>query len=129
MKYSRQREMIYEVIKENPIHPTADEVYSQLKVDHPELSLGTVYRNLNVLSNNGQLRRIPVPYGAERFDANTEEHLHMVCESCGHLEDVFLEEPERVLEMLRKETGLSSLSRYSLLLYGECSECRRKKRA
>ena len=126
MKYSKQRELIYEAIEKNAVHPTADEVYTMLKGDHPGLSLGTVYRNLNLLSEIGRLRRISVPHGAERFDANTDEHLHVVCSVCGRLEDVYVDDPQNFVQIIKEKTNIPEISGYSLLLFGACSRCRRE---
>ena len=60
MKYSRQRELILETVMENPVHPTADTVYAMVREQEPNISLGTVYRNLNLLAEQGILRRIPI---------------------------------------------------------------------
>ncbi len=64
MKYSRQRELILETVMENPVHPTADTVYAMVREQEPNISLGTVYRNLNLLAEQGILRRIPMPAAA-----------------------------------------------------------------
>ncbi|MCI5579607.1 MAG: transcriptional repressor [Oscillospiraceae bacterium] len=87
-KFSRQREMICDYVKKYPVHPTADEVYTALKKDCPNLSLGTVYRNLNLLSEKGQLLKIHVGSGKDRFDSRTDIHAHFICEKCGQVFDV-----------------------------------------
>ncbi len=86
-KFSRQREMIYEQVKNYPNHPTADEVCNALKKDCPNLSLGTVYRNLNLLSDMGLLTKIHLGE-KDRFDGNTTPHCHFFCEICGKVFDV-----------------------------------------
>ena len=68
MKYSRQREIILNTVMENPVHPTADMVYSILREENPNISLGTVYRNLNYLAAEGIIRKITMPEGCDRFD-------------------------------------------------------------
>lgn len=87
-KFSRQRQMIYEQVKKHPVHPTADEVYTALKKDCPNLSLGTVYRNLNLLSDMGMLMKIHVGGEKDRFDGQTAAHCHFFCEKCGRVFDV-----------------------------------------
>lgn len=67
-KYSRQRELIYKTVMENKVHPTAEFVYNYLKKDNPQLSLGTVYRNLQQLSDNGEINRLSIPNQPDRFD-------------------------------------------------------------
>ena len=83
MNFSRQREIIYEQVRNFPVHPTAEEVYRALKNDNPNLSLGTVYRNLNQLSEAGMLLKIPIADGSDRFDGRADRHYHMICEKCG----------------------------------------------
>lgn len=124
MKYSRQRELIYRSIVENPNHPTADEVYTKLKKDNPNLSLGTVYRNLNSLNKNGKLMRIPVPYGAEHFDGRVDKHFHMVCDVCGGVIDIDTELMKNLEGMLSEQTAAQNISGYSLLLFGVCNKCK-----
>lgn len=92
MKYSKQKELILKAVKECHVHPTADEVYFMLKMENPNLSLGTVYRNLNKFAEKGDLLKIQFPGGPDRFDGNTIEHFHMKCTECGKISDVFVNE-------------------------------------
>ena len=87
-KFSRQRELIYNQVKNFPVHPTADEVYTALKKEYPNLSMGTVYRNLNLLSETGMLKKIHLDNSPERFDARTDAHGHLFCEKCGQVFDI-----------------------------------------
>ncbi len=75
MNYSKQRELILKTVIENPIHPTADTVYEQVRRENPKISLGTVYRNLNFLSEMGILRKISMPVGSDRFDGRLDEQI------------------------------------------------------
>ena len=79
MNYSKQRELVFQTVLQNPIHPTADAVYEQVRRENPKISLGTVYRNLNFLSEMGMLRKISMPVGSDRFDGRLDEHYHMAC--------------------------------------------------
>ena len=85
-RYSKQRELIFEAVCGTNEHPTAETVYHWLKPDNPALSLGTVYRNLNLLADEGRLLRLPLP--VERFDANTAPHAHFRCRLCGRVYDL-----------------------------------------
>lgn len=80
-RYSRQRELIYQCLLHTDQHPTAEMIYSWLKPENPNLSLGTVYRNLNLLSEEGIIVRMPFP--VERYDAVKEPHPHFRCRKCG----------------------------------------------
>ena len=79
LKRSRQREMIKSFLMGRKDHPTADVIYSNLKQQDPNLSLGTVYRNLTLLSDMGEILRLRVGDGVDHFDADTPEHYHFVC--------------------------------------------------
>ncbi len=85
-RYSRQRELIYQAVLGTDRHPTAEMVYHWLKPANPNLSLGTVYRNLNLLSEEGVLVRMPFP--VERYDARVEPHAHFRCKRCGEVFDL-----------------------------------------
>jgi Fur family peroxide stress response transcriptional regulator len=85
MKYSRQRELIRQTVLESEEHLTAEQVYERLKPENTTLSLGTVYRNLNLLAEQGNINRIPVPGGADRYDRINDGHQHMICRCCGSI--------------------------------------------
>ena len=122
MKYYRQREEIYGMVKKMQSHPTADDVYTALKPIHPQLSLGTVYRNLNVLCQSGQLRKIEIPNSSDRFDATLVPHYHFLCTQCGRVIDVeLLELPDR-LDTLAHQAGFSITS-HELTIRGACKDC------
>ena len=122
MKYSHQRELIYEQVKQHPVHPTADMVYSALRAEHPNLSLGTVYRNLNLLSDIGLLMKIHIADGSDRFDGRTDAHYHMVCEKCRRVFDIEYEELEDNVRAAAASDGYT-LTRLTLTLEGVCREC------
>lgn len=87
MRYSRKREIIKEAVYQNRIHPTADEVYEIVRRTNPEISLGTIYRNLNLLAEQGELRKLSMAGGPDRFDGTLEPHQHTQCVKCGKVED------------------------------------------
>ena len=87
-RYSRQRELIYEALRQTEQHPTAEMIYQWLKPANPSLSLGTVYRNLNLLADEGAIRRMAFP--VERYDAKTMPHPHFCCDQCGAVYDLHL---------------------------------------
>lgn len=122
MNFSRQREIIYEQVMKYPTHPTAEEVYRSLKSDNPNLSLGTVYRNLNQLSEAGMLLKIPIADGSDRFDGRTDCHYHMICEKCRRVFDVELNCLEDIPKLVKAQSG-HQITRVTLNLKGICSEC------
>ena len=91
LKYSKQREAIKEFLVTRKDHPTADVVYTNLKQDYPNLSLGTVYRNLSLLADLGEILRLRVGDGTDRFDADVSPHYHFVCSECGSVIDLEME--------------------------------------
>ena len=122
MKYSKQREVIFQTVCKNPIHPTADQVYGMLKTEHPNLSLGTVYRNLNLLAEHGLLRRIPVAGGGDRFDGRLDDHHHMLCLECGQVVDCELPILNEINRHIHQQTGFT-VTRQDLFLRGYCKDC------
>lgn len=122
MNFSRQREIIYNQVMQYPTHPTAEEVYRSLKNDNPNLSLGTVYRNLNQLSEAGILLKIPIADGGDRFDGRTDKHYHMICEKCSRVFDVELDCLEDIPNTVKNAAG-HVITRVTLNLKGICSEC------
>ena len=91
LKYSRQRESIKACLMSRHDHPTADAVYASIREEFPNVSLGTVYRNLNLLVDLGEVRRVTIGDGKDHFDADTGTHYHFVCHRCGSITDLPLE--------------------------------------
>ena len=87
-RYSKKREAILTAIRSSDAHPSAEWIYHTLKSTHPDLSLGTVYRNLLFFQQNGTIQSVGVVNGQERFDAVTAPHSHFVCTSCGAVIDL-----------------------------------------
>ena len=91
IKYSRQREAIKKFLMTRRDHPTADVVYSSVRNEFPNISLGTVYRNLTLLADLGEISRLRLGDGADHFDADTSPHYHFVCTDCGRVIDLDLD--------------------------------------
>lgn len=127
-RYSKKREAILEVIRGTAVHPSADWVYQQLKPGYPDLSLGTVYRNLAAFRQEGTIASIGVVKGQERFDGAVEPHTHFICQSCGSVEDFQkLEAPCDLMELAGEEYGVL-VDRYQLTFEGICKECLKKEK-
>ncbi|MFW6005215.1 MAG: Fur family transcriptional regulator, partial [Desulfonatronovibrionaceae bacterium] len=88
MRLTKQRKLILQTVRESRNHPTATEVYDQVRISMPTISLGTVYRNLDILSRQGHIRMIDTCGDQKRFDARTRDHLHVICSRCGQVRDV-----------------------------------------
>lgn len=125
MNYSKQRAAIMRVMATNDEHPTAVRIYELVKELVPNISLGTVYRNLNVLVDEGLLHRIVCEDGGDRFDYSLLPHAHFVCRNCGEMSDVPLDYLK-----LRRWIGLDSVGSIdscALTVYGLCRACMIKK--
>lgn len=120
-RYSKQRELIYQCLMDTHEHPTAEMLYQWLKPENPSLSLGTVYRNLNLLAEEGLVTRMPFPI--ERYDANTQPHPHFRCRKCGAVYD--LEGVEYDASLDEKVGVLSGhqVDRHDLVFSGICTHC------
>ena len=77
-----QRSLVLEAVNKLKCHATADEIYQEVTREHPNISKGTVYRNLNQLSDSGEIRKIETPGGADRFDHRCHDHYHVKCLRC-----------------------------------------------
>lgn len=118
-RYSRQREWIYQAVHASREHPSAQMVYDLLREEMPRLSLGTVYRNLHQMAQEGMLQELEGP--TARFDACLAPHAHIRCTCCGRVMDLSaLEEPAPVRSAA--EAGWQ-VERYSLMLEGICPAC------
>lgn len=122
VKYSKQRELIYQAVRENLVHPTADFIYNKLKEENPGLSLGTVYRNLNQLAEDGKIRKLKMAGGPDRFDAALHPHYHMICGSCGELVDIECEALEGLTRKVSEESGIR-VETFQILFEGICPDC------
>lgn len=119
MRYSKQRELILKKVTSLDDHPTAEEIYACASQECPGLSLGTVYRNLNMLVEANLVRRVSVPGQPDRFDHTLRRHSHMYCTRCGSVTDVTLD--DGALMQLASQAG--QIEDYSLTLFGVCADC------
>ena len=122
MNYSKQRAVVLEAVQALPIHPTADEVYHLLKPGYPTLSIGTVYRNLNQLCQHGQLLKIPVAGGPDRFDGTLRPHEHLLCQCCGRVVDLPAGMVPDLQPLIQEQPGFR-WTHYDLLFHGLCPQC------
>lgn len=125
MRYSQQRENVRKGLEKFCIHPTAEELYMQLKPGNPNLSLATVYRNLNQLSDQGQIKKIEGLSGQVHYDHNINEHFHIICVNCNRIADLPPESANSVKEILEKESDFEIIS-YDIVVKGLCSKCKGK---
>lgn len=122
MRLTNQRKIILEELRSVTTHPTADEVYAMVRKRMPRISLGTVYRNLEVLSALGLALKLENAAGQKRFDGNTSPHHHIRCEICGKVGDIF-DAPD-ISGIEHKLTTDFSITGYVLEFTGICPDCR-----
>ena len=87
-KQFKKRNAIYECLCSTDTHPSAEMVHGMLHAEHPDISLATVYRNLTHFKNQGQIMSVATVKGVERFDANTDAHVHFICSNCDSVIDL-----------------------------------------
>ncbi|MPM30757.1 Peroxide operon regulator [bioreactor metagenome] len=120
--------LVIDAVKRLSCHATADEVFSVLVKEHPHISRGTVYRNLQRLSDLGEIRKREIPGSADRFDHICSNHYHAKCLKCGRVFDVDMEYKEN-LEKSIKDTHGFLFSGHDIIFKGICLECERKAKA
>jgi Fur family peroxide stress response transcriptional regulator len=121
-KYSRKRDAILEKIRSTKTHPSADWVYAELRPEIPDLSLGTVYRNISLFKKEGLLSSVGVIDGVEHYDGNVRPHSHFICETCGKIIDVDAPQDLSLDERVGAEHGMKVLH-HQTIFYGICKHC------
>jgi Fur family peroxide stress response transcriptional regulator len=118
---TKQRKAIFSTLQGNSTHPTAEEVYRQVKRRLPHVSLATVYRNLKLLVQEGLIREIVVPDGPTRYDYQTEAHYHFCCDRCGRVSDVEVPVQTHLNCELTRQGYL--VRSHEMVFYGLCRTC------
>ena len=126
VRRSKKRDAMLELMRTTKSHPSADWIYQQMREQFPDVSLGTVYRNLSQLREEQLVKSVGVVNGQERFDAHIAPHAHFVCNHCGAVIDLPNCISEEVIAPLGEEYGFVEQS-YEFHIYGLCKECTRQK--
>ncbi|KPL01633.1 MAG: hypothetical protein AMJ90_07425 [candidate division Zixibacteria bacterium SM23_73_2] len=124
-RHSRKRQKILEELKKTKVHPTAEGVYQRLRKDIPRLSLGTVYRNLNLLCEQGVIQKIGLDFPSDHFDGDTSPHHHFICTSCRAIFDLDFNPKEDLSKKVEKKTGFS-VEGFRMCFHGLCDKCKKK---
>ncbi|MDD3251717.1 MAG: transcriptional repressor [Lachnospiraceae bacterium] len=124
LKYSRQRESIKACLMSRHDHPTADVLYSTIREEYPNISLGTVYRNLNLLVELGEIRKLTCGDGKDHFDADTSPHYHFVCQDCGRVLDLPMEQIGDLNQLAQTHAG-GRVDSHAIYFYGSCGDCQK----
>ena len=119
---SRQRARILAWLRASDSHPTAAQTHEALVRELPNLSLGTVYRNLELLVSEGVIAEVPSASGAVRYDGDPKPHHHFICERCGAIDDLHLQAPAELARKLRRARGRTA-RRIHIDFYGLCESC------
>ena len=123
IKRSKQRDAIVAFLMNRKDHPTADIIYMNIKKEFPNISLGTVYRNLALLSERGEILKISYEDGADRYDAQTKPHYHFIFKKCGAVIDVEMESIERQIKELVDEKFSGQIDECVTYFKGICEKC------
>lgn len=120
MRYSRQRELIYNIVKGRCDHPTADMIYASAREIESNISLGTVYRNLKALAESKEIDTLETVDNRLHYDGNLTAHSHFICVNCGNIIDLFneIKTPNELGDM-----GLS-VTQSKCVYYGNCNDCK-----
>ena len=125
-KHFKKRDAVLNCLRSTTSHPSAEWVHAQLKPEFPDISLGTVYRNLSMFKQQGIIASIGTVRGVERFDANTQPHVHFICSSC----DAVIDLPQMVIPAELAETASRCSGGHAetcqLSFTGTCRECGQK---
>lgn len=125
LKYSRQRESIKNFLLQRYDHPTAETVYLSLREEYPNISLGTVYRNLSLLADMGEILKISTGDGPDRFDGNTSPHYHFFCRQCGQVSDLKMENID-IINVIASHGFAGQVDGHVTHFFGTCPECMKK---
>lgn len=123
-RMTRQKKVIMDILSNTKSHPTADWIYEQAKRQIPDLSLGTVYRNLNLLRENGLILELNYGSTYSRFDGNPKPHYHFHCTECEKVYDVELPSLINAKEILKNGLDGHLITSHRLAFFGICRECR-----
>lgn len=125
MRNTAQRKLVLDIVRASCDHPTAEQVFEAARHREPHISRGTVYRNLNLLSELGELKRLSMPLGPDHFDFQPDNHYHFCCRCCGMVTDAMLPFQEEFSVTPDALTGYT-VEWHLLVLVGLCPKCQKK---
>ena len=122
-KHFRKRDAILSCLRGTTIHPSAEMVHDLLQESHPDISLATVYRNLSLFKAQGTIQSLGMIHGIERFDGNTNPHVHFVCNCCSAIMDLHqMDAPQRLCGEAAQHIG-GQVDSCQLMFFGTCRAC------
>ncbi len=123
LKYSKQRKSIKNFLVTRYDHPTAETVYLNIRREFPNISLGTVYRNLNLLAEIGEIQKLSPGIGPDRFDGNPAPHYHFICRHCGCVMDLTVSGLDHI-NILAGQDFDGEIEGHITYFYGTCPSCK-----
>ena len=123
LKYSKQRESIKNFLVTRYDHPTAETVYLNIRREFPNISIGTVYRNLNLLAEIGEIQKLSPGIGPDRFDGNPAPHYHFICRHCGCVMDLTVSGLDHI-NILAGQDFDGEIEGHITYFYGVCPSCK-----
>ena len=126
IKYSRQRESIVNFLASRTDHPTAETIYQNIKKEFPNISLGTVYRNLNFLVDHGEALRLDMGDGNDHFDGNVMPHNHFFCRKCHHVLDLEMDGINHI-DVIANAGFDGIIEGHTIYFTGLCPDCAQAK--
>ena len=124
LKNSKQRDAIKSFLMTRYDHPTAETVYLNVKKDFPNISLGTVYRNLSLLSEIGENQKLSTGIGPDRFDGTPAPHYHFICNQCGSVLDLDVTGLDHI-NVLASQNFDGEIEGHLIYFYGKCPDCKK----
>ncbi len=125
IRLTTQRQIILEELSKVKTHPTASELYDMVRKRLPRIGLGTVYRNLELMAENGMILKLEVGGTQKRFDATTEDHYHIRCSRCGRVDDIDIPVIDSLVESAAESTSYQILGHH-VEFTGVCPDCQKK---
>ena len=119
---TKQRRLIYSIITNSKEHLSAAEIYESAKREMPNIAIGTIYRNLNLMVRDGEIRKVEIHNAPDRFDKNINNHDHLICDECGKLKDIVIKDFDKIIE----EHSVDNITSYDLNIHYVCPECNTK---
>ena len=126
MRYSKQSEEVLNTVLNSNNHPDAKEIYELVKLKIPNVSLSTVYRNLNTLAKEGLIRKIELDDGNDRFDKTLCQHNHLKCTTCGKVIDIAPKLDQKEIKEIESKTGFK-ITDSSFNINGICEKCKKER--
>lgn len=123
---TKQRALILEAVKKHRDHPSAEQIYMEVRIHSPRISRGTVYRNLNLLSETGDIQHVEMP-DVDRFDWRDDHHYHLRCTCCGQVVDVPMDYQQELDQAIAEQTGFQ-VKQHHTVFEGLCPQCAEKEK-